>query len=204
MITNKIKTLFLSAQPFFLTALLNMFASDSLITAFAFDFNSNDKLKKDRKFYDIAILDDTFLKENEIKNSISVILNYLDAKKILFTESNEPTYLQYFIYWGFNGIISKKIDSNELINAIINVFEKEYYIDTYVQNILNVKNIISDHKILSLRENEILKMIRSGFGNKEISEKLFISVKTVEAHKENIKHKLEIKKINELYSMNLK
>ena len=46
-----------------------------------------------------------------------------------------------------------------------------------------------------------MKMIKEGSKNKEISEKLFISVKTVESHKENIKHKLEIKKVNELYSI---
>ena len=201
MITNKIKTLFLSAQPYFLTALLNLFASDPLITAFAFDFNTADKFNRSRKFYDIVVLDDTFLKESEIKNSIHILLNNVEAKKILFTDSNELTYLQYFICLGFNGIISKQTDSNELRNAIINVFEKEYYLDTYIKNILHGKNLITNHNILSSREKEIMKMIKEGFKNKEISEKLFISVKTVESHKENIKHKLEIKRINELYSI---
>ncbi len=173
MITNKIKTLFLSAQPYFLTALLNLFASDPLITAFAFDFNTADKFNRSRKFYDIVVLDDTFLKESEIKNSIHILLNNVEAKKILFTDSNELTYLQYFIY----------------------------YLDTYIKNILHGKNLITNHNILSSREKEIMKMIKEGSKNKEISEKLFISVKTVESHKENIKHKLEIKKVNELYSI---
>lgn len=55
--------------------------------------------------------------------------------------------------------------------------------------------------MLSKREKEVLKLISDGFENKSISKKLFISIKTVEFHKENIKQKLGIKSIRELYNM---
>ncbi|MNC61725.1 Oxygen regulatory protein NreC [compost metagenome] len=51
---------------------------------------------------------------------------------------------------------------------------------------------------MSKRELEILPLIAKGYGNKEIAEKLFISVKTVEAHKAKIMEKLNLKSRPEL------
>ena len=46
---------------------------------------------------------------------------------------------------------------------------------------------------LSKREREVFPLIALGYSNKEIAAKLFISTKTVEAHKANIMHKLALK-----------
>lgn len=43
---------------------------------------------------------------------------------------------------------------------------------------------------LTKREIEILKLVADGKSLKEIGDKLFISLKTVSSHKENIKHRL--------------
>lgn len=54
---------------------------------------------------------------------------------------------------------------------------------------------------LSRREKEILRLIVEGFENKAIAKKLFISVKTVEFHKENLKQKLRLRSNRELYEL---
>ena len=46
---------------------------------------------------------------------------------------------------------------------------------------------------LTSRELEILQLIAKGFTNKEISEKVFLSVKTIEAHRAKIYQKLGLK-----------
>ena len=53
-------------------------------------------------------------------------------------------------------------------------------------------------QILSERELEILKLISRGFTTKEIGEKLFISPRTVETHRRNIKSKLNVGSIIEM------
>ncbi len=53
---------------------------------------------------------------------------------------------------------------------------------------------------LSKRENEIFEFISDGFENKAIADKINISVKTVESHKQNIKEKLGLQSIKELYN----
>lgn len=59
-------------------------------------------------------------------------------------------------------------------------------------------------KVLSKRELEILPLIAKGYGNKDIAEKLFVSVKTVEAHKTRIMDKLNLKSKPELVEYALK
>lgn len=58
--------------------------------------------------------------------------------------------------------------------------------------------------LLSDREREVLTLIAKGYSNKEIGEKLAISVKTVETHKGNIMEKLHMKTRPELVAFALK
>lgn len=58
-----------------------------------------------------------------------------------------------------------------------------------------------DRKItegLTKRESEVLELVAQGVGNKEIGDRLFISVKTVETHKSHILDKLGLKNTSEL------
>jgi DNA-binding CsgD family transcriptional regulator len=55
---------------------------------------------------------------------------------------------------------------------------------------------VSDY--LTTREREVLKLIAEGKSSKETAELLFISVRTVEHHRENIKRKLGLKKLSDL------
>ncbi|MEZ0612091.1 response regulator transcription factor [Fibrella sp. WM1] len=51
---------------------------------------------------------------------------------------------------------------------------------------------------LTSRESDIIELIELGYTNKEIAERLFISVKTVETHKFNVLQKLELRSMGEL------
>ncbi|MBI9064891.1 MAG: helix-turn-helix transcriptional regulator [Marinilabiliaceae bacterium] len=54
---------------------------------------------------------------------------------------------------------------------------------------------VSDKQLLSEREIEILKTVALGMTNKEIGDKLYISINTVITHRKNITDKLGIKTI---------
>lgn|GEM_PF-5353767 len=60
----------------------------------------------------------------------------------------------------------------------------------------NPKNISAPK--LTQRETEVLAYISKGFKNKEIAQKLYIDVKTVETHKFNLIRKLDIRNTREL------
>ncbi|WP_373548275.1 response regulator transcription factor [Haliscomenobacter sp.] len=65
-------------------------------------------------------------------------------------------------------------------------------------NNLSKKNIQDKLKQLSLREQEIVQLIRRGLSSKQISERLFISTNTVNTHKRRIKEKLQVKRFAEI------
>lgn len=61
-----------------------------------------------------------------------------------------------------------------------------------------VSPIKFDSNLLTSRESEVLKLIAEGATSKEIGQKLGISYKTADAHRENIKKKLHVSSIAHL------
>jgi two-component system response regulator NreC len=78
---------------------------------------------------------------------------------------------------------------NEYFNNIISEIGFKGYIEKEKQK-TKIENL---HNILTDREIEIIKLVAEGIINKEISDKLNISTRTVDTHKANILHKLNLK-----------
>ena len=76
--------------------------------------------------------------------------------------------------------------------------------DNYSKGNRNPIDIIERSLIhLTQRELEVIKYMHNGLGRKEIAEKMKISVKTVSQHTENIKTKLNFKRIQQIYSLTI-
>ena len=99
-----------------------------------------------------------------------------------------------------NGYVLKENAFDELAQAIRTVYAGGTYVSPALsQMMLNgfMQNERSNQG-LSGREKEVLKLLAEGYNNREISEMLVISVKTVEAHRANIMRKYHFKNITEL------
>jgi DNA-binding NarL/FixJ family response regulator len=104
---------------------------------------------------------------------------------------------------GAKGFLSKESDKNELIEAIYTLRNgHDYYSKSITHILLNkyiskIKSNDQDQSVdiqsLSSRQVEILKFWGEGFTNKDIADKLFISIRTVESHKNHIMQKLNLK-----------
>ncbi|MBB4823008.1 two-component system response regulator NreC [Sporosarcina luteola] len=138
--------------------------------------------------------------------------DFPETKIIILTMYDDEEYLFHVLKNGASGYVLKNSPDEELLTAIRTVYDGGTYIHPSMATSLVRQFVQKDYqeeetdpyKILSRREIEILPLVAKGYGNKEIAEKLYISVKTVEAHKSKMMEKLNLKSRPELVEYALK
>ncbi|MDG0822970.1 MAG: nitrate respiration regulation response regulator NreC [Staphylococcus equorum] len=140
--------------------------------------------------------------------------SFPETKILILTMFDDEEYLFHVLRNGAKGYILKNAPDEQLLLAIRTVYQGETYVDMklttslvneFVNNSSQDTQASNDpFKILSKREIEILPLIAKGYGNKDIAQKLFVSVKTVEAHKTHIMQKLDLKTKPELVEYAMK
>ncbi len=125
--------------------------------------------------------------------------DFPETRIVILTMFAEPEYLFYTLRGGASGYVLKNSTSEELIAAVHAVVEGGSYIHPKMAALLTRQlaggNKAEDrsYQQLSNRELEILQLLAKGYTNKEISELIFLSVKTVEAHRAKLYKKLDFK-----------
>lgn len=106
---------------------------------------------------------------------------------------------------GAKGYITKQDATEKVIGAIRRVLSGEVYLSDRMQSMLlqtvrgtSKSQVASVLSTLTDREYEIFRLIGLGMGSSEIANKLARSVKTVEAHRANLKQKLGMRNASEL------
>jgi len=126
---------------------------------------------------------------------------------LILTMHDDEQYLFQAIKVGASGYILKNAPHEELVGAIAAVARGEAYLYPSATKLLMYEFLqqkavepVYDQAYLQLseREKEVLTWLAKGYANKEIAQQLFISVKTVEAHKSNVMEKLGLKTRPEL------
>lgn len=150
---------------------------------------------------DIILMDIEMPVLNGYDAATIITSKYPELKIIALTTYDEKFIVQKMITAGALGYILKNIDKEVLIKAINTVIKGETFFSSEIPIILSShtseETILpqtqsSYNSLLSPREIEILKYIANGLSNIEISQKLFISSKTVDTHRTNIMKKLNI------------
>lgn len=118
------------------------------------------------------------------------------ARVIILTQYDNKEYALSAIKTGAAGIVPKKAGPSELVSAIRAVHQGDSFIHPSMAKwvIMDYAQRADDDPFDSLteREREVLKLVAEGYSNREISDQLFISVKTVLGHREKIMQKLDI------------
>ena len=164
-----------------------------------------------KKIPDVYILDISMPDINGIEASRIIKTENPNAKIIILSMYNNEEFVLKAISAGANAYLPKNISKRELLNAVEKVANGEEYFAEDIQKIIirsmmQKSNSIDVPKlnILSKREVQLLKLIVEGRTNKEIADELFISVRTVESHKNHIMVKLELKNQVELIKFAIK
>ena len=123
-----------------------------------------------------------------------------EIKVIALSMFSDQEYYHKMISAGVKGFLLKEAGIDELELAIKSVCNsRPYFSQELLRNIIvnmsapKVTAPGKDPYQLTKREEEVLKLICRGYSNKEISDMLFISQKTVEGHKSNLMIKTNTK-----------
>jgi DNA-binding NarL/FixJ family response regulator len=119
---------------------------------------------------------------------------------VTLTRHADDAYLQELLRAGASGYVLKQSAPSELLHAIRAVAAGGQYLDSTLTARVTAGFLGREGKresksavALSERESGVLRLIASGYSNKEIAGRLTLSVKTVEAHKANAMRKLGLK-----------
>ncbi len=123
-----------------------------------------------------------------------------DCKILILSMHREDKYIKKVLDSGANGYMLKDAGTNEMLNAIRAIYQGETYYSQQITQAI-VQQVVSGKKPkkelvgkgLSKRELEVLKYIAEEKANKEIADLLFISVRTVDAHRRHLLEKLQVK-----------
>ncbi len=124
---------------------------------------------------------------------------------VVLTMHEDEYYLQELLRIGVRGYVLKKSSDQELVHAINAVARGESYIDPTLAHLVISPYVgrttpkKSDRvSLLTQREQEVCQLLAYGYTNTQVAERLFISERTVETHRNNIMGKLELKTRAEL------
>jgi two-component system response regulator NreC len=115
---------------------------------------------------------------------------------VTLTRHSDDAYLQELLRAGVSGYVLKQSAPTELLQAIRAAAAGGQYLDSTLTARVTAAFLGKPNRVsrpvtaVSERESEVLRLIASGYSNKEIAAHLSLSVKTVEAHKANAMRKL--------------
>jgi two-component system NarL family response regulator len=153
---------------------------------------------------DVILMDISMPFMNGI-DATEIITEQLDDTKVLiFSMHDSAEFVTSSIQAGASGYILKDTTSEEVYYAIKAVSNGKTHFSSSIAKVLVESPVRAGNEKLTTREQVILSYIAQGNSSKEIARKLNISFRTVEAHRRNIKAKLNIDSLAELvrYAVN--
>lgn len=149
----------------------------------------------------VVVMDVSMPGLNGVEATKQITQENTDIKIIGLSMHSNKRFITGMFKAGAYGYLLKDSDSEELIDAIDSVARNKKYISNRISGIILhefLASIPEEKSELSSREKEILQLIAEGKSSKDIGEMIFVSSKTVDAHRKNIMDKLELRTIPEL------
>lgn len=142
------------------------------------------------------------------KTLVELKKDFPQLRCMMLSMNNEKEIIDDCIQKGASGYLNKDCTEAELHEAIT-TNEDVYFSLDVLKKLTGYQKSSNTNKInlqepLTERELEILTLFCEGLSPKEIGEKIYLSPRTVETHKKNIMHKMDVNSIGKLISVALK
>ncbi|MET0638001.1 MAG: response regulator transcription factor [Chitinophagaceae bacterium] len=121
------------------------------------------------------------------------------SKVVVISMHNQPAYVKKMFKLGASGYVTKNSPADEMTTAAQEVMKGNIYVCQELKSILTRTKILEPTENipriedLTLREIEIIKLIKTGLSSREIGETLSLATRTVEVHRYNMFRKLKLK-----------
>lgn len=160
-----------------------------------------DLLSKLKDFYVHVLLMDIFMPKLNGYEAVSIIRNeFPDVKILVMSMCTDMDLLSDLLDFGVYGFISKTDEPEELIRAITSLSEQRIYRNKLFTDLMywSKQNSTKAYNaptsvLINEREKEILRLLWDEKSNKDIADHLFLSVRSVEKIRQDMKEKLGIK-----------
>ena len=145
---------------------------------------------------DVILMDVVMPGKSGIDATPEVLRDAPDAKVLILSMQDDPNYVREAFAAGAAGYILKEAADTDVVAAVREVAGG----GRYVHPTLGARMFAADAEErkraeddpLSDRERDVLRLLALGHTNQEISEKLFVSVRTAETHRAHIMQKLRL------------
>ena len=143
---------------------------------------------------DVVLMDLRMPQKDGIETTKVLNKQYPNIFVLVLSMHDDERFVSHLMENGANGYLLKNAEPQEIRRAIMDVFEKGYYLSNFVNRIL-IKKAHSKQKTLpslnnditiSDKEKDVLKFICMEFTAQEIAQKMDISPRTVEAIKDRL------------------
>jgi DNA-binding NarL/FixJ family response regulator len=153
---------------------------------------------------DIAVLDINMPEMNGEETTAFIAASFPDTKVLILSMYDSDEYIGGLRDAGCSGYILKDKGQEELVKAILRIYDGEYYFgDKVLQRLIDIKRnpkktITAIPVTLTSREKDVLKLIARGLTASQIAKELCIEETTVNTHSRNMRSKLGLKNVNGL------
>ena len=202
---DKIKIALIDDEPLFLEGLSLLFSNVKNIVVTNTATNGHELLDdlentSEFNFQDIILVDIQMKPMNGFDLVQILKKKYSNIKIIILSSHYKSNVVGHMIKLGVSAFIPKNSSKKLLISAVESVFEYGIYFTKVDKEMLvkymgsnSKRSMFNNNEELSRREIEVLKLICDEYTSQEIADKLFISKRTVEGHRQKVIDKIGAK-----------
>ena len=161
--------------------------------------NGRDAVTKVKELEPAVVIMDVAMPDlNGIEATQQITSHYPGTKIIALSMHAEKQFVTGILSAGASGYLTKNCSSDELVNAIRSVVANKKYLSPDIAGVVieeslnhSPKTGSSSSSTLTMREREVLQLIVEGNTVKQIAERLYLSIKTIHTHRNQIMAEVE-------------
>ncbi len=139
---------------------------------------------------DVLVLDLAMAGSSSLTAIPGLLASCPGVRLIVLTMHDEPGFAREALRLGAHGYVLKEAASDELLLAVRSVLRGSIYLQPSLGARLAKQDEPADN--LTDRERDVLRLLATGHTNAEIARQLFLSLRTVESHRGQIRAKLNL------------